>query len=333
MIKKLSLKPKSGLLTSLQSDTIFGHLCWRMVEKNGEVILKKFLGLYLDGKPVFTLSDGLFEVKGEVLFPKPLKQSPLSGDDLEKPEKIKKFLLRKEARGRKFITAGHLQLFLDGKMEEYEERFASEENRFSPSLHDDLRIHVRIDRDTMKSEDSMLFQTKPQYLSEETGFAVLIKVIDKQNYREFDVENILQEVFETGFGKKKSSGYGAFSILGFSDYDRIQEPEEGSGFLTLGNYLPSGNDEASPGYYDYFVKYGKLSETGSSGNNPFKKPMIMMKPGSCFETESLKAFYGRMTTPGEISSQTDVLQCGMPFTLNFKLQFIHEKTYSRVFHP
>lgn len=318
MIKKLSLKPKSGLLTPLQSDTIFGHFCWRLVEKKGEVILKKFLGLYLDGKPVFTLSDGLFEVKGEVLFPKPLKQSPLSGDDLEKPEKIKKFLLRKEARGRKFITAGHLQLFLDGKMEEYEERFASEEDQFSPSLHDDLRIHVRIDRDTMKSEDSMLFQTKPQYLSEETGFAVLIKVIDKQNYPEFDVENILREVFETGFGKKKSSGYGAFTVLGFSEYDLLKEPEDGIGFLTLGNYLPSEEDNSEPGFYDYMVKYGKLGENQSSGRNPFKKPMIMMKPGSCFKTNSVKPFYGRMTALGEVSSETEVYQCGIPFTLNYQ---------------
>lgn len=317
-IKKLSLKPTSGLLTPLQSDTIFGHFCWRMVEIKGEEILKQFLGRYLEGNPVFTLSDGLLEVNGEVFFPKPLKQSPLSGDDLEKPEKIKKFLLRKEARGRKFITVGHLQLFLDGKMEEYEERFASEEDRFSPTLHDDLRIHVRIDRDTMKSEDSMLFQTKPQYLSEETGFAVLIKVIDKQNYQEFDVENILQEVFETGFGKKKSSGYGAFSVLGFSDYDLIKEQEEGNGFLTLGNYLPSEADNSDPGFYDYMVKYGKLGENQSSGSNPFKKPMIMMKPGSCFKTNSAKQFYGRMTTAGEISSEKEIYQCGMPFTLNYQ---------------
>lgn len=317
-VKKLSLKPTSGLLTPLQSDTIFGHFCWRMVEMKGEEVLKKFLELYLDGKPVFTISDGLYEVNGEVLFPKPLKQPPLTNESLPKDEKMKKFLRRKEERGRKFITAPHLQLFIDGKMDEYEEMFATENRQISPSLQDDLRIHVGIDRDTMKSEESKLFQAKPEYLGEGTGFALLIKVLDEPAYSQFEVESILMEVFETGFGKKKSSGYGAFKVNGFSDYKLIKEPETGSGFMTLGNYLPAATDKANPGFYDHMVKYGKLGENQSSGSSPFKKPLILMKPGSCFKTDTIKPFYGRMTTPGEISVKKEICQYGMPFTLNYK---------------
>lgn len=317
-VKKLSLNPTSGLLTPLQSDTIFGHFCWRMVEMKGEEELKKFLDLYIEGKPVFTLSDGLFEVNGEVLFPKPLKQTPLTNELLAKEEKVKKFLRRKEERGRKFITAEHLQLFLDGKMDEYEEMFASENQQISPSFQEDIRIHVGIDRDTMKSEESKLFQTKPEYLDEGTVFALLIKVLNESAYSEFEVESILRDVFETGFGKKKSSGYGAFTVNAFTDYSLIKEPEAGSGFMTLGNYLPAASDSAQPGFYDYMVKYGKLGENRSSGSNPFKKPLILMKPGSCFKTQTAKPFYGRMTTPGEISLESEVYQCGIPFTLNYK---------------
>lgn len=281
----------------------------------GEETLQKFLGLYLEGKPVFTLSDGLLEVNGEVLFPKPLKQPPLSSESLPKQEKMKKFLRRKEERGRKFITAKHLQLFLDGNMEEYEEMFASESQQIAPPVQNDLRIHVGIDRDTMKSEESKLFQTKPEYLGEGTGFAVLVKILDEQAYSEFEVEPILREVFETGYGKKKSSGYGAFTVVGFTDYGMIEEPESGSGFVTLGNYLPAAVDEANPGFYDHMVKYGKLGEYRSAGSNPFKKPLILLKPGSCFKTEIVRPFYGRMTMPGEISVEEQVYHCGMPFTL------------------
>ncbi len=318
MIKKLSLKPKSGLLTPLQSDTIFGHFCWRMVEVKGEEVLRKFLGLYQETKPVFTLSDGLFEVDGEVVFPRPLELPTDSAYSLEKLETINNFLLRREILARKFISAEHLQLFLDGKMEEYEQRFSLENEQISSSIYEELRFHVRINRESFSGEDKTLFQIKPQYLAEETGFALLVKVIDKQAYLDYEVENILLGIFETGYGKKKSSGYGAFSVLGFSDYNLLKEPEEGSGFLSLGNYLPSRSDNSQPGYFDFMVKYGKLGENLSSGNNPFKKPIILMKPGSCFKTNASKPFYGRITTSGEVSAEPEVYHCGMPLTLNYK---------------
>ena len=41
-IKKLKLKLKSGLLSELQSDTIFGHFAWRFKEEHGEEKLLEF---------------------------------------------------------------------------------------------------------------------------------------------------------------------------------------------------------------------------------------------------------------------------------------------------
>jgi len=66
-IKKLKLKLKSGLLSELQSDTIFGHFCWRMREQIGEDNLKKFISSYHENKPVFTISDGMIE-ENNILF-------------------------------------------------------------------------------------------------------------------------------------------------------------------------------------------------------------------------------------------------------------------------
>ncbi|GAB1442982.1 hypothetical protein MASR2M39_18190 [Ignavibacteriales bacterium] len=63
--KKISVKPKSGLLT-LQSDTLYGHYVggfWRV-----RPALAKFIDQYAKGNPVFTISDGLYEVGGDLLF-------------------------------------------------------------------------------------------------------------------------------------------------------------------------------------------------------------------------------------------------------------------------
>lgn len=119
MIKKLVLKLSSGLITPLHSDTIYGHFCWRLLELRGETVLNDFISRYMYGNPVFTLSDGLYEVDGEVLFPKPKyswsngnKNIPTNPDSKE--ARIKKLLNKKEDRAKRYISAKNLQAFLEG---------------------------------------------------------------------------------------------------------------------------------------------------------------------------------------------------------------------------
>lgn len=334
-IRKLSVGLSSGLITPLHSDTIYGHFCWRLLELRGETVLRDFISRYMDGNPVFTLSDGLYEVGGEVLFPKPKhsgnnsnKNAPTSPDSKEK--KIKKHLNKKADRAKRYITAKNLQAFLDGDLKTYRESVLKD---LAPDLEitKDLRIHVGIDRNTFMSGDGLLFEQSPEHLDEKTGYAILLKVFDEDAFNStFEVESILKDLCLTGFGKKKSSGYGAFEWGRIDDFALIKEPAGDCNFFyTLGNYLPSENDGIVDGYYRFFVKYGKLGETGASGPNPFKKPMIMMRQGSCFEVKKNRQFYGRLTSHSEISSNPNVVQFGIPLTLNFKVPDIGKKDGDR----
>jgi CRISPR-associated protein Csm4 len=323
LIKKINVTLISGLLTPLQSDTLYGHFCWRLLELKGESVLDRFIDLYAKGNPVFTLSDGLYEVDGEVLFPKPIMSKDENSTDkpikpLAKEEKIKKLLNKKKDRENRYIAPKSLQAFLDGDLAKYEGLLKTDPAS-SPKIIKDLRIHVGIDRNTLTHGDGLLFEQNPEYLGEKTSYAILVKILDESAYEDFEVESIFKDLFMTGFGKKKSSGYGAIEWHGMDDYPDLTEPvDDCNGFYTLGNYLPSIEDEIKDGYYRFFVKYGKLGETGASGPNPFKRPMIMMKPGSCFEVKKARDFYGRLTIPGEISTTNSVVQFGMPFTLNYK---------------
>ena len=40
------------------------------------------------------------------------------------------------------------------------------------------------------------------------------------------------------------------------------------------------------------IKYGKLGEEKTFCGQPFKKPIIMLKPGAVFYTDDVKPFYG-----------------------------------------
>ena len=255
-IYKLKLKPKSGLLTKLESDTIFGHFCWRLKENLGEEKLKEFLSFYEAKNPVFTISNGLYETGNELFFPKPLKLTNQPPEKRLKKEKIKDFLINKELKNRKFITIKQLNLYIKNRKEEFRESFAEDAEIEYISEQKNLKVSVAIDRESFRSAEGKLFSYNPTYLTksrenEENYYSILIKVIDEENFKKYKCEETLKVVFEIGYGKKKSSGYGAFEVVNYEEYNRIEETEETNGFYTLSNYLPSEND----GIEDFYLKY------------------------------------------------------------------------------
>lgn len=318
-IYKLSLKLTSGLLSELQSDTIFGHFCWRLKETLGEVKLSEFLQLYNAGNPVFTLSDGILEKDNELFFPKPLLQTPYKMEATNKYERIKSFLELKEQKDKKLITVDQLNHYINNRLDKYAESFQDEYNSKLkyPSFIKDVRMHVQIDRENFAAAEGQLFPAGPQYIDTDTYIAVLIKIINRNYFDENKFEEILKSVFTLGYGKKKSSGYGTFEVKEYGEFDRLKEPSNPNGFIVLGNYLPSQNDFIKDAYYSTNVKYGLLGEEYSNSQNPFKKPILFLTSGSCFFTDTKKDFYGRCTNKGEITDYLpNVVQNGIPFTLN-----------------
>lgn len=314
-IKKLTLKLKSGLLSDLQSDTVMGHFCWRLVDRFGEDKLKDFIKLYRDNNPVFTISDGLLSKNGEIFFPKPLIHfKPANEKVNSKKEKILKFQINKELKSKQLLTLKQFNLLLNGKINELYNALIANESEY-PKYFTDLRTSVEIDRQKMSSKEGQLFSYYPKFLDENTRVVFLVKVLNQNNFDNFQCEQILKDVFEIGYGKKKSSGYGQFEVVSFIDFKEFEEPSRSSGFVTLGNYLPSEMDNIAPeSNYDFIVKYGKLGEEKSLSENPFKKPLILFTPGSVFYTDKAKPFYGRIT-----DFELGAVQFCMPFTLNLVL--------------
>lgn len=349
-IYKLTLKQKSGLLTELESDTIFGHFCWRMRELLGEDELSKFLNFFVDGKPVFTLSNSCFERDGVVYLPNPIIPHKEKNSPETKDEKIKQFMDFKISKERKLLTLDEFNQVLNGNEPDLSEKADI------PKYTEDLRTSVEISRETFSSIEGHLFSYAPMFVDEiivdnkkqeysDTKTIIFIKIIDEKNFTDYKCEAVLKEVFEVGFGKKKSSGYGEFEVIGnLGNFEGFTESEDANGFVTLSNYLPSVNDglkmgskakeipasagmtdsrednETTSYYYDFKLKYGKLGEELALSENPFKKPIVLLLPGSVFRTDMKKDYYGRCTTEGELSEvHKFVIQNGFVFTLDIKI--------------
>lgn len=318
-IYKLSIKPKSGLLTGLHSDTIFGHLCFRLKECFGEDALTAFLDCYKQGSPVVTISGGMPENNGVQYFPLPVYDYNYDLKPFDaKKEKIANFLKLKKLKKIKLIPAGKLNSFLQNPSEPLQ--LNEEDTNNTPFYTYEMRTCVQISRETFRSEDEKLFRLAPMYLKPQSaGLYILIKVIDKEKYLEYEIENLLKSVFTLGYGCKKSSGFGEFEIDGYEEYESLYEAKKPAGFITLSNYLPAETDGIEECSYDFAVKYGVMGEENALSKNPFKKPLIFMLPGSCFRTKTIKPAYGRVTREGEISpAKPEVVQNGFAFSINFE---------------
>jgi len=325
-LKKLTLQLKSGLLSELHSDTVMGHFCWRMLDKFGETKLKEFIELYNKKEtPVFTISNGLLEKGGELFFPRPLiyvKNVVANEKEKSKKEKIIDFIKNKDMKSINQLTTNQFNLAINGKIKELYESILNDKIE-RPKFETDLRVSVEIDRRSLRAKEGQLFSAYPKFLnSRDTRVVFLIKVSNQEIFDYFQCRDVLKDVFEIGFGKKKSSGYGQFEVVGdITEYNGIEEPVNTNAFICLGNYLPSASDNiSSECYYDFIVKYGRLGEEKSLSENPFKKPLLMFTPGSIFKTSTKKEFYGKVTQSGDISEyDIEAIHFGAPLTLNILL--------------
>jgi CRISPR-associated protein Csm4 len=321
-IYALALKQKSGLLSELQSDTIYGHFCWRLMERLGIDKLTEFISLYKNGNPVFLVSDGLLKVKDEIRFPRPFVFSKPEAKE-KKTDKIIEFVERKKNKEKNYLTLSELNAFLESGKVTIEEKTDSSVDRKQtkkhlPLIYESLRVSVQIDRTTFTSSEGRVFSYNPKHTRDDVSYVILLKVFNKNAFDSFDCRNILYDTFTIGFGKRKSAGYGQFDVIEFEGFGGIKsEPQQSNAFMVLGNYLPSHADGVTPIGYEINVKYGRLGEELSLSVNPFKNPVVFMTAGSCFRTDNSKKFYGRITNEGEVSpANSFAVQFGMPFTLN-----------------
>lgn len=299
---RIDLVVPSGFVTPWQSDTLFGHLCWA-TERHGSFSNFKgaagLIDLFRSGDVPFILSDG---------FPAGLLPAPITLKRLflsESSENLDKnsYALMKKSKKCEYLTVEQFQSFQHGKV---------------PDLEIDTKgfvkattLHNKISRLTNTTGDAGSLFERDEIFAPDGKVQIYAKV--REGFED-DLRLLFELVANSGFGAKKSSGKGAFSVEKielFSGFDRNFKP---SGFVTLSHYVPAKKDPTD-GAYKTMIKYGKLGEERTFGGNPFKKPLIMLKPGAVFNTADVKPYYGRLVENVDYFSDSGVVQYGFGFPI------------------
>jgi CRISPR-associated protein Csm4 len=277
MYKKLILKSKSSFSTPLRSDVIFGHICWRMVEKYGQNKLVSFLNDMIE-KPIFLVSDG---------FPDNYLPRSLDGDQHEdgtnKSEKIS--LMKRIKKEKKILLSKPKNNnCIDWQNAEIDvEKFI---------FLQDTIIHNVIDRDNNLVIEGGIFDE--EIYKSNSCWNIYINVLDDNKYEDYEIDQLLINVFEIGYGRKKSIGKGSFEASWDGNFKFFAENNSMRKLLISHCVLSEKEKDVllNNSMYRIETKYGKLGEIYANCTNPFKKPLIQLKPGSVLMTN--KNYVGEM---------------------------------------
>ncbi len=294
---KITLKLTSPFATDWQADTIWGHLCWALRFTYGEPALTDFIAGHEKGEPPLLVSNGF---PGDFL-PRPILPDKVTADRGEFSEMKK----RKKIR---WLTLDEFTRILNG-----EEPDLSEKDSGTTSVTLKNQIN-RLTCTTGGNEDEItghLFSFK-QYHWETVS--IYLKIAD-----DFvkTTEELFQNLSQSGYGKRKTVGYGQFSVQAFEECAGFKSPQDANGFISLSNYVPAVNDPPR-GYWEILIKYGKLGEEYAITGNPHKKPLVMFKAGSCFYDNPCRGYYGRFVK-GLSPQYPEVVQYGYALPVPLKL--------------
>jgi CRISPR-associated protein Csm4 len=288
---RLTLRTTSGTATPFQADTIFGHLCWMVERRDGKEGLSGFLEPFLSGSPPFLVSDG---------FPagwiaKPASISQAVGDQA----------LAKRLKRQSYVTVTGFNAVRGGG------RY--EPDKGLPGVRRETTVHNSIDRESGRTlEEGGLFQLEEWAIPE---VAVYVKASSEEwRARVLELFNLLSH---GGYGKKKAIGKGQFRVECMDEAGDLEAVPKADGFVSLSSFCPAAGDP-SDGWYQTFVKHGKLGEDFTYCGNPFKRPLLMLRTGAAFRTGGPpKDFYGRMVA-GVSPARPEAVQYAYAFAVPAK---------------
>jgi len=293
----------SPSLTPWQADTLFGHLCWALVRREGEQALGGFLDLYRAGHPPLILSDGM---PGDLL-PRPLFPDRLvtDGTVAQRTELLRR---GKRAKSSPWLSREAFAHALAGNTNQ--EGVGTDASVFY-TLHNQINRATGTTTGPDDDEGGRLYHLSGDWCVARTVY-LRVDPDAAIPWRE-----LLGDVARDGFGKRKSVGYGHVTGLQIQDFGGFGEPSDADGFVTLSSFVPAP-DDPTDGYWSVSVKYGKLGEERASGTGPFKRPLVRLGVGSAFRCGARpRLSYGRLVE-NIAPAHPDVVQYGLAFAVGLR---------------
>ena len=270
------ITPLSPFATPMRSDTLYGHLLCVVREWDGDKAADDLIAAFESGCPPFRLSS---------VFPSGMLPMPVlppasreevrksSGNllatlkDLKKFKKLPWIPTSAWVETASSLSQQALYAYWLGNREKFETHCAGKQC-FVP--------HNSISRvsGTVLDQGGLYFD-QDRFYGDATSLDLYVDT-DNVDY----LDEILNRLSLTGFGKDKTTGKGQFAIARDVDFKSELFAINGDCFLNLSVYS-TPDLQGIRGSYNLFTKYGKVWN-GFGQTNPYKKPFLAFTEGSVF---------------------------------------------------
>lgn len=309
---RFTLSPQSAFGTPLVGDSLFGQLCWAIVNRFGEARLNELLEGYVEQRPFMVVSD---------CFPKgylPLPTLPSrfwQTDDSHKGD-------RKKLKKIQWIKWEDAQ---KSAVECWQEKAIATNFKFEKENQD--QYHNTIDRSSETTGEGIFapYAAELTWYNGSQQFDLYI-LLDETRFSLDELKLILSDVGSFGFGRDASIGLGKFTVS--EEIQALEFKQENANcYFTLANSAPQGlglNKEHS--YYQITTRFGRHGDIQALSSSPFKKPIILAKAAAIFTPNEYKvrSFLGN----GLIhisAAQTNAVHQGYAPVLNLCVDFTKDK--------
>lgn len=318
----VKIEPTSPLGTPIESDTLFGHLCWALAYIDGDAKLTDFL-LEFDTQPPIVISNAFLE--NWLPFPNLPPLTLAERDELGKffkenipAKKVDKYSAGllfyrwlKDLSKQSLISIETFKTWQPcfNKFEIYKEILQEKAALgSSPKISNDKSgkepgkefvshsiWHNAISRKSATVIEGKLFDKEVTFYRPGIRFNVFIKTSDYLSREK------LQELFEfisrNGFGADKSTGNGRFDFEIEEGNPFIESEDRGfNSFMLISNTNSGILKQFKKGDVNYttqtkFGKVGGLLSTNAK-YSPYKKPVLLLNPGTVIKTTENVEYVG-----------------------------------------
>ena len=310
---RFTLSPQSAFGTPLVGDSLFGQLCWAIVNRFGEARLTELLQGYTEQQPFMVVSDCF--VQG--YLPLPVLPSRFwQTDESHKAD-------RKKLKKMQWVKFKQAQ---QSEVKFWQELAIAAGFKFEKESQE--QYHNTINRRTGTTGEGEFapYATDLTWYQKEQKFDLYI-VLDENRFSLSELTQVLTDVGSFGFGRDASIGLGKFSIE--ENRQAVEFSQKNANcYFTLANCTPQGlglNKENS--YYQITTRFGRHGDIQALSSSPFKKPIILAKAAAIFSPNEYKerSFLGNGLS-NVSHAQPNAVHQGYAPVLNLFVDFNKENT-------
>ena len=349
---RIRLRLRSSYVTPFHADIIFGHFCWAIAYRHGEQAVSELLARY-DASPPLLISDGFPLLGEQAYLPMPqlppadpAKLAATLGIASDDRQAMRLYVAALKRMVKKpFVATNALQDLGSRGLQgnsilaqvfklhicpcSFDIRAtgdcACRSWRDCPALNPEARV-IRRCKSSYPGESAMAVMhntlnrislaSEQLYAQAETwpGHDIyFLAAIDESRFSRDLLNECLEYLLATGYGKDRSLGKGAITAFEITDSD-LAVPDGANAFVSLSSaYMPQAGELDAGACYQPYVKYGKLSGEFALQPYPFKRPLVMLRAGAVI-AGTPERIYGGLVHPVHYE-HPEVVQYGYAYPL------------------